>query len=71
MSLEPCEKYTDAALRPGDGDTYPQRLVGEFLCDVVSNDWVNDEYKHMVLKAHERALDAYAGQFFHLLCENE
>ncbi len=68
MALEPCEKYTHAALRPGDVDPYPERLVGEYLGLVVSNDWVNDEYKHLVLKVHERALDAYAGQFFHLLC---
>lgn len=68
MSLEHCEKYTDSALRPGDQDPYPERRVGEFLGVVVSNDWVNTEYKHLVLQVHERALQAYAGQFFHLLC---
>ena len=68
MSYEACEKYTESALRPGDTDPYPNRLVGEFLAPVVSNNWVNDEYKHLVLDVHERALDAYAGQFFHLLC---
>lgn len=68
MQLEHCDKYTDSALRPGDKDPYPERLVGEFIGDVVSNDWVNKEYKHLVLKVHPRALDGYAGQFFHLLC---
>ncbi len=68
MSFEPCEKYTNSALRAGDVDPYPQRLVGEFLGAVVSNDWVNKEYKLIVLAVHARALDAYAGQFFHLLC---
>ncbi len=68
MTLEHCEKYTDTALRVGDADPYPQRTAGEFIGTVVSNDWVNKEYKHLVLKVHERALDAYAGQFFHLLC---
>jgi dihydroorotate dehydrogenase electron transfer subunit len=68
MSFEHCDKYTDSALRAGDKDAYPQRLVGEFLGTVVSNDWVNREYKLIVLQVHERALDAYAGQFFHLLC---
>lgn len=68
MPLEPCQKYTDSALRPGDKDPYPQRLVGEFIGHVASNDWVNAEYKHLVLEVHERALQAYAGQFFHLLC---
>jgi len=66
--LENCDKYTDTALKPGDKDPYPDRLVGEFLGEVVSNEWVNKEYKHLVLSVHERALDAYAGQFFHLLC---
>ena len=68
MSFEPCEKYTDSALRIGDTDPYPQRLVGEFIGTVVSNDWVNQEYKHMILKVHSHGLNAYAGQFFHLLC---
>jgi dihydroorotate dehydrogenase electron transfer subunit len=68
MSFEHCDKYTDSALRFGDADPYPARIVGEFLGTVVSNDWVNKEYKLIVLQVHERALDAYAGQFFHLLC---
>jgi dihydroorotate dehydrogenase electron transfer subunit len=68
MSLEPNAKYTNSALRIGDHDPYPQRLVGEFIGRVVSNASVNDEYKHLVLKVHARALDAYAGQMFHLLC---
>ena len=68
MSLEPCGKYTDNALRVGQSDPYPERLAGEFAGVVVSNDWVNKEYKHLVLKVHDRALAAYAGQFFHLLC---
>ena len=68
MPAEPNDSYTNAALRVGDVDTYPQRKVGEFIGTVVSNDWVNDEYKHVVLRVHEQALKAYAGQMFHLLC---
>ena len=68
MSFEPSDKYTDSALRIGDTDTYPQRLVGEFIGTVVSNEWVNPEYKHLILKVHPHALRAYAGQMFHLLC---
>jgi dihydroorotate dehydrogenase electron transfer subunit len=60
--------YTNSALRIGDVDPYPQRLVGEFIATVVANTWVNDEYKHLVLKVHAHALRAYAGQMFHLLC---
>ena len=68
MPLDPNGNYTNSALRVGDVDPYPQRLVGEFIGTVVSNDWVNEEYKHVVLKVHEHALKAYAGQMFHLLC---
>jgi dihydroorotate dehydrogenase electron transfer subunit len=68
MSTEPIGKYTSSALRIGDIDPYPQRLVGEFIGVVVANYSVNDEYKHVVLKVHAHALKAYAGQMFHLLC---
>lgn len=68
MALESCRNYTTSALRVGDTDSYPQRLIGEFIGSVVANDWINEEYKHLVLEVHERALDAYAGQAFHLLC---
>src|SRR5687767_2495361 len=68
MTPDPSNNYTNAALRVGDVDHYPQRLVGEFIGIVVSNDWVNDEYKQVVLKVHEHATKAYAGQMFHLLC---
>src|SRR4051812_19359710 len=62
------DNYTNSALRVGDEDHYPQRRVGEFIGSVVSNISVNDEYKHIVLRVHEHALKAYAGQMFHLLC---
>jgi len=68
MALEPNNSYTNSALRIGDRDPYPDRAVGEFIGTVVSNDWVNAEYKHVIVKVHEHALKAYAGQMFHLLC---
>ncbi len=68
MHPDPNANYTNSALRVGDADPYPQRLVGEFIGTVVSNAWVNDEYKHLVLKVHAHAMKAYAGQMFHLLC---
>ena len=68
MPFEASDKYTNSALRIGDVDPYPQRLVGEFIGTVISNEWVNKEYKHLILKVHEQALKAYAGQMFHLLC---
>jgi dihydroorotate dehydrogenase electron transfer subunit len=35
---------------------------------VVAHDWVNEEYKHLVVKATPKALAAKPGQFFQLLC---
>ena len=63
-------KYTSAPVRldsPPDVQEadFP---AGEFVCAVVSNGWVNDEYKLLVLDAPARALAGRAGQFFHLLC---
>ena len=40
----------------------------ETLCPVVAHEWINDEYKHLVVKATPKALAAQPGQFFHLLC---
>ena len=40
----------------------------EALCPVVSNDWVNEGYKHMVLVASAKAVAVKPGQFFNLLC---
>jgi dihydroorotate dehydrogenase electron transfer subunit len=40
----------------------------EALCPVVSNDWVNEDYKHMVLVASAKAVAVKPGQFFNLLC---
>jgi dihydroorotate dehydrogenase electron transfer subunit len=68
MPADSNTNYTNSALRIGDVDPYPQRLVGEFIATVVANTWVNAEYKHIVLRVHAHALKAYAGQMFHLLC---
>src|SRR5262250_2159778 len=40
----------------------------ESLCPVVSHDWVNAEYKHLVVGASSKALSVTPGQFFNLLC---
>lgn len=68
MNLESSPNYRNSALRIGDVDPDPERPVGEFIGEVVANDWVNAEYKHLVLRVHEHALRAMAGQMFHLLC---
>ena len=46
----------------------PSLPAEESLCPVVANDWVNREYKHLVLEASAPALAAQAGQFFNWLC---
>jgi dihydroorotate dehydrogenase electron transfer subunit len=40
----------------------------ESLCPVLSHDWVNAEYKHLVVAASPKALSVTPGQFFNLLC---
>jgi dihydroorotate dehydrogenase electron transfer subunit len=40
----------------------------EALCPVVSHEWVNAEYKHLVVDASPKALAVNPGQFFNLLC---
>ncbi len=42
--------------------------VEESLCPVLSHDWVNAEYKHLVVRAPPKSLAAKPGQFFNLLC---
>jgi dihydroorotate dehydrogenase electron transfer subunit len=40
----------------------------ESLCPVMSHDWVNGDYKHLVVEASPKALSVTPGQFFNLLC---
>jgi dihydroorotate dehydrogenase electron transfer subunit len=40
----------------------------ESLCPIVRHDWVNSEYKHLVVDASPKALAVTPGQFFNLLC---
>ena len=53
---------------PGSGHSPAECPAEESLCPILSHEWVNDEYKHMVVKATPKALAAQPGQFFHLLC---
>src|SRR5262249_7800825 len=46
----------------------PQIPAEESLAPVVSHDWVNSEYKHLVVDASPKALAVKPGQFFNLLC---
>src|ERR1700674_332510 len=46
----------------------PHMPAEEALCPFVSHDWVNSEYKHLVVQASPKALAVKPGQFFNLLC---
>lgn len=48
--------------------TQPSIPAEESLCPVVSHDYVNAEYKHLVVDASPLALAVKPGQFFNLLC---
>jgi dihydroorotate dehydrogenase electron transfer subunit len=48
--------------------SHPHIPAEEALCPVVSHDWVNAEYKHLVVDASPKALAVKPGQFFNLLC---
>jgi dihydroorotate dehydrogenase electron transfer subunit len=63
--------YASAAAiagQPEAGHSPPQCPVEETLCPVVAHEWVNEEYKHLVVEATPKALAAQPGQFFQLLC---
>jgi len=53
-----------SALAPAE----PHIPAEESLCPIVSHDWVNSEYKHLVVDASPKALAVKPGQFFNLLC---
>ena len=60
--------FASAPVVVGAGGAGPSLAAEESLCPVVANDWVNGEYKHLILAATPRALTAQAGQFFNWLC---
>src|SRR4029453_16888155 len=40
----------------------------ESLSPILAHDWINSEYKHLVVEASAKALAGKPGQFFNLLC---
>src|SRR3990170_4492737 len=68
MQVEP---FTTAPVVVGNSDPAPADLhipIEESLCPIVSHEWVNSEYKHLVVEASPKALAVKPGQFFNLLC---
>lgn len=54
----------------GDGKPEPLPTIPshEMLGEVIANDWINPEYKHLIVKATDKALAVKPGQFFNILC---
>jgi len=69
MQIEP---FTTAPVVVGASDAAPDHApqipIEESLCPIVSHEWVNAEYKHLVVDASPKALAVQPGQFFNLLC---
>ena len=68
MNGEPFASAPNVVGNPMVGAAAAQRPAEESLCPVVSHDWVNAEYKHLVVEASAKALSVTPGQFFNLLC---
>jgi len=65
------QRYAHAAAvtgEPGSGHSPPACPVEETLFPVVAHEWINEEYKHLVVRATSKALAVQPGQFFQLLC---
>jgi dihydroorotate dehydrogenase electron transfer subunit len=63
--------FASAPAVPGKPETCNARVdipIEEAACPVLANEWVNGEYKHMIVAATPKALAVKPGQFFNLLC---
>src|SRR5262249_2661949 len=64
-----AEPFTTAPFVVGKSEPVDGHIpIEETLCPVVSHEWVNAEYKHLVVEASPKALAVRPGQFFNLLC---
>ena len=72
MSAAPQKKYaflSDAYVVGEDKGAGPPHIPAEeTLTQVISNQWVNEEYKHLIITASPKALTVRPGQFFNILC---
>jgi len=53
---------------PPAAPSEPHIPAEESLSPIVSHQWINGEYKHLVVEASPKALAVKPGQFFNLLC---
>jgi dihydroorotate dehydrogenase electron transfer subunit len=68
MNGEPFASAPNVVGKGIVGAAASQSPAEESLCPVVSHNWVNPEYKHLVVDASAKALSVTPGQFFNLLC---
>ncbi len=68
MNGEPFASAPNVVGRTPVGPAASSSPAEESLCPIVSHDWVNAEYKHLVVEASPKALTVTPGQFFNLLC---
>jgi dihydroorotate dehydrogenase electron transfer subunit len=69
MNGEPFASAPNVVGRNAVGESTAAHIPAEeSLCPVLSHDWVNAEYKHLVVEASPKALSVTPGQFFNLLC---
>jgi len=69
--IAPGPLGTTSAAQPGGRGGPVARAIVEASAGVVSNEWVNDRYKHLVLALPPQVPTAEPGQFFHLLCPGQ
>lgn len=67
VHLSPVGHDADPASCCG-GECKPDYPIVEVSAEVLRNDWVNAEYKHLVVAGNAATLAAQPGQFFHLMC---
>jgi len=69
MSAKKYAFLSDPYVAGSGADPSPAHIPAEeSLSRVVSNEWVNEEYKHLIITASPKALAVKPGQFFNILC---
>jgi dihydroorotate dehydrogenase electron transfer subunit len=72
MSAATQQKYaflSDPYVAGSGADPGPAHIPAEeSLGKVLSNSWINEEYKHLIITASPKALAVKPGQFFNILC---
>src|SRR5262249_27834068 len=64
-----AEPFTTAPFVVGKSQPVDGHIpIEETLCPVIAHEWVNAEYKHLIVEASPKALAVRPGQFFNLLC---